>query len=594
MYTVPLKAKFAKNVLAAFKKVFKSMKKLPRYAHSDSGTEFISKDVQKYLRQNNIIWFTTWSGTKSNLAERAIQSLMSRMHRLWTNQGNHKWLKALPLLTNSYNKTIHSSINIAPDEVNEQNQYEVWRYLYRDLLSREAEKRKRKRPAFKLADRVRISIAKHQFEKGHAPRWKEEIFLISRVLNTDPVTYYIRDEAGEEIKGLWVYFFMCHFKSLNSIVLGLRCFLRTRINPSYIEIMESNNQDPIFLTLSSGQFMTSKSNPADFSTPLYKSIMFESGEVGLCHISYRSKRRPFTDSASDYWIYFVRGKEEIEKVYEMKKASDTMDNMFSELNAELEKNGSPFVLQYRSLDSSILVQLEIKLAKGKFLRLSADTRKLLGYNQTDFYPKPEPYPGEFSCDSEFFDSLYKGFIFSFEIMVSPVSDKKVALSMSSIYDVAEMVTTFNEACSGLPITFESKGNLIRIQFRDNISRLSFSPKLSFCLGIKEMEIISSNVDLPNVDLGRGNAFGMVECDLAQHQIFGENCLQLLRFFPQAITQLPGDITKLDFSPIQYIPMGKTEFSSIRVKVTNELGETLNVDQELGVTIVLHLRHQHVW
>ena len=39
------------------------------------------------------------------------------------------------------------------------------------------------------------------FEKGYTPRWTEEIFVVSEVRYTDPITYKLKDFNGEEIKG---------------------------------------------------------------------------------------------------------------------------------------------------------------------------------------------------------------------------------------------------------------------------------------------------------------------------------------------------------------------------------------------------------
>ena len=52
---------------------------------------------------------------------------------------------------------------------------------------------KTKKAKFKVRDRVRISKKKSTFEKGYTTRWTREIFVIEKVLNTNPVTYKIND-----------------------------------------------------------------------------------------------------------------------------------------------------------------------------------------------------------------------------------------------------------------------------------------------------------------------------------------------------------------------------------------------------------------
>ena len=54
---------------------------------------------------------------------------------------------------------------------------------------------------YKIGDKVRISKLKRHFEKGYTPNWTEEIFVIDEILNTNPVTYRLKDLNQEEIKG---------------------------------------------------------------------------------------------------------------------------------------------------------------------------------------------------------------------------------------------------------------------------------------------------------------------------------------------------------------------------------------------------------
>ena len=38
-------------------------------------------------------------------------------------------------------------------------------------------------------------------DKGYTPNWTEEVFTVSEVHYTDPITYKLKDLNGEEIKG---------------------------------------------------------------------------------------------------------------------------------------------------------------------------------------------------------------------------------------------------------------------------------------------------------------------------------------------------------------------------------------------------------
>jgi transcription antitermination factor NusA-like protein len=58
-----------------------------------------------------------------------------------------------------------------------------------------------RRHKFKVGDKVRISLTKKVFEKGFTPNWSEEVFVVDKVLLTIPVTYALKDLAGEPIVG---------------------------------------------------------------------------------------------------------------------------------------------------------------------------------------------------------------------------------------------------------------------------------------------------------------------------------------------------------------------------------------------------------
>jgi len=59
----------------------------------------------------------------------------------------------------------------------------------------------RKAPKFSIDDNVRITKKKSIFDKGYTPRWTEEVFVVSEIRYTDPITYKLKDLNGEEIKG---------------------------------------------------------------------------------------------------------------------------------------------------------------------------------------------------------------------------------------------------------------------------------------------------------------------------------------------------------------------------------------------------------
>ena len=59
----------------------------------------------------------------------------------------------------------------------------------------------KKDPKFKIGDNVRISKCKNIFAKGYTPNWSEEVFIINKIKNAVPWTYFINDLNGGESTG---------------------------------------------------------------------------------------------------------------------------------------------------------------------------------------------------------------------------------------------------------------------------------------------------------------------------------------------------------------------------------------------------------
>ena len=95
-----------------------------------------------------------------------------------------------------YNNTIHSSIKMSPKEAShKENENKVWRNLYPEFGG------KILAPKFSIGDNVRITKKQNLFDKDYIQRWTEEVFKMSKIQLTIPVTYKITDYNGEEFQG---------------------------------------------------------------------------------------------------------------------------------------------------------------------------------------------------------------------------------------------------------------------------------------------------------------------------------------------------------------------------------------------------------
>ena len=189
-----IKKKSSNYVIPALESIFNISK--PKRFQTDKGSEFLGRAVQKYLREKGIKHFTSENETiKASIIERFQRTFQDRLWRFFTKTNSYRYIEVLSELEKSYNESYHRSIKRRPIDVNKKNEEEVWQTLYgNDLIYKKREK-------LKVGVRVRISKLRPRFQKSFMKNWSEELFTVSRVLDTQPITYIIKADDGEEIKG---------------------------------------------------------------------------------------------------------------------------------------------------------------------------------------------------------------------------------------------------------------------------------------------------------------------------------------------------------------------------------------------------------
>ena len=197
-YAYPIKNKTAVCVIKALKSAFEKAGLRPALLQTDRGLEFLSASVQKFLKENGIKHFVSLNeDIKAAVVERFNRTLKERIWRYFTKNNTSRYVSALPSIVSSYNRNFHRSIGMSPSQVNSRNQEEVWNRLYGGSSPVTSKKDK----TLKVGDIVRISQTRMKFKKGYLPGWSTETFVVTDVLKTSPITYHLRDEAGEDIDG---------------------------------------------------------------------------------------------------------------------------------------------------------------------------------------------------------------------------------------------------------------------------------------------------------------------------------------------------------------------------------------------------------
>ena len=145
--------------------------------------------LKKWLRDNDIVMYSTHNEGKSVVAERFIRTLKSKIYKYMTSISKNVHIDKLDDIVDEYNNAYHTTIKMKPIDVKDNT------YINIDKKIND------KDPKFTVGDHVRISKYKNIFAKGYTLYWSEEVFVIKKVKNTVPWTYVIKDLNGEEITG---------------------------------------------------------------------------------------------------------------------------------------------------------------------------------------------------------------------------------------------------------------------------------------------------------------------------------------------------------------------------------------------------------
>ena len=195
-WVVPIKQKTGLQVASALADLFKTSKRSPQKLQTDDGKEFYNKHVTKVLKDHNVHHFSTAGDAKASVVERFNRTFKQRLYRYMTTYNTPSFLSTLQALVRGYNASFHRSIGMAPREVKDDNAREVWERLYG------TKKKKKKKAAFKVGDRVRLNKKHRPFKKGYLPGWTEEVFVVSEVRpDGNVVVYKVSEWDDTPIKG---------------------------------------------------------------------------------------------------------------------------------------------------------------------------------------------------------------------------------------------------------------------------------------------------------------------------------------------------------------------------------------------------------
>ena len=191
----PRKDKTGVPLVKALEKILKTGRR-PIQLPTDRCKEFYNKTFQQFLEKEKIHHFSTEGDAKASVVERFNRTLKTRVYRYFTSANTLRYEDVLQSLVRGYNATKHGSIGIPPKDVTIKNERRVWQRLYGRRL-----KPIRKKPRFRLGDRVRLNKKHRTFKKGYLPGWTEEVFTVDRVMRGPVNTYKIRELDDTPLQG---------------------------------------------------------------------------------------------------------------------------------------------------------------------------------------------------------------------------------------------------------------------------------------------------------------------------------------------------------------------------------------------------------
>ena len=194
----PLMNKSGNEILKALKRVLERSERAPQRLQTDKGSEFINAQVQRFLSERKIEFFTTNSEMKAAIVERFNRTLKTRMWKYFTAKRTNRYIDVLQSLVDGYNRSRHRSIGMRPVDVRESDSIAIRQRLYGSGLRK---RRLAKSYKYGIGDVMRISKARRTFRKGYLPNWSEETFIVYDRRNAKEPLYYLRDYEGEDLQG---------------------------------------------------------------------------------------------------------------------------------------------------------------------------------------------------------------------------------------------------------------------------------------------------------------------------------------------------------------------------------------------------------
>lgn len=196
-----LRNKTADEVLAAIRNVLEKSGRQPEVLRSDKGGEFYSRAMTLFLKRKGIHQQLAGNQVKASQCERVIRTLKSKLYKVFYVRGSYKYTDVIQDIVESYNNSVHRSLGVAPNQVNDSNQFDIYKQYYLSHVHGPPKPYK-----YKVGQYVRLAVKRELLDdRGFKRAFTEEVFRIYHRRNhhktgylTEPI-YFLKDLNENEI-----------------------------------------------------------------------------------------------------------------------------------------------------------------------------------------------------------------------------------------------------------------------------------------------------------------------------------------------------------------------------------------------------------
>lgn len=194
IYTKAIKNKTSRHVIAFLREVFEIAK--PRILQSDRGTEFVNDDMTRFLDEESVkqVLSKAYTPTSQSYVERTNRTIKGMLFKGMTAHNTNNWPSLLAAITNNYNNTNHSSIDMTPDQLTDANEVTV-KAVSKDLkwkAKKSLIKHHRNFTKIEKGDLVRmqikLNVPNSTFAKFYTTNWSEEIYQVEGIKRGNKTT----------------------------------------------------------------------------------------------------------------------------------------------------------------------------------------------------------------------------------------------------------------------------------------------------------------------------------------------------------------------------------------------------------------------